>query len=121
MKKIMIVDDSHAIANVMKRCLTNSGYDVQIITDSGLFFDGCVQTFSPDLFIIDINMPAFDGFYLLECIKKQNICPEAKIIMCSTKFFEHDMLRARDLGADDFLVKPFNDKELIAKIASVIG
>ena len=66
-------------------------------------------------------MPEFDGFYLLDNIKKRTICTAAKIMMCSTKFFEHDIARAEDLGADDFLVKPFNDKELLGKVAYLIG
>jgi DNA-binding response OmpR family regulator len=121
MKKIMIIDDSAIILKVMKKYLANSGYEVETIIDSATVFDGRVQVFGPDLFIIDINMPKFDGFYVLENIKEKNLCPNAKIIMCSTKFFEHDLVMARDLGADDFLVKPFSDKELIEKISSIIG
>ena len=121
MKKIMIVDDSLTILKVMKKYLLNSGYEVEIVSDSSTFFDGRVEAFSPDLFIIDINMPKFDGFYVLENLKKRELCPKAKVIMCSTKFFEHDMAMARDLGADAFLVKPFSDKELIEKISSIIG
>lgn len=121
MKKVMIIDDSPTILNIMKKYLSNSGYEVETVVDSATFFDGRVETFKPDLFVIDINMPQYDGYYLLESIKKQNLCPNAKVIMCSTKFFEQDKARARELGADDFLVKPFNDKELVAKIASIIG
>ena len=121
MKKIMIVDDSPTILKVLKRYLLNSGYEVETIVDSATFFDGRVEAFKPDLFIIDINMPQYDGYYILENIKKQGLCPDAKVIMCSTKFFEQDKARARELGADDFLVKPFSDKEMIAKIAGMIG
>lgn len=117
----MIIDDSPTILNVMKKYLLSSGYEVETIVDSSTFFDGRVEAFKPDLFIIDINMPKFDGFYILENLKKQSMCPAAKVIMCSTKFFDHDMAMARDLGADDFLIKPFNDKQLIEKISSMIG
>ena len=121
MKKIMIIDDSAVILKMMKKYLANSGYEVETIVDSSTVFDGRVEAFQPDLFIIDINMPQFDGFYVLENLRKKAICPDAKIVMCSTKFFEHDMAMARELGADDFLVKPFSDKDLINKIASMIG
>ena len=121
MKKIMIIDDSAVILKMMKKYLANSGFQVETVIDSATVFDGRAETFGPDLFIIDINMPNFDGFYVLENIKKQAICPDAKIIMCSTKFFDHDMAMARELGADDFLIKPFSDKVLIEKITSIVG
>ena len=120
-KKIMIIDDSATIANVMKRVLINAGYAVETVLDSATVFDGCLLEFIPDLFIIDINMPGFDGYYVLDTLKKNNICPKSKIMMCSTKFFEQDVNKARNLGADDFLAKPFTDKELIDKVSSLVG
>lgn len=121
MKKIMIIDDSSVILKVMKKYLSGSGYEVETVVDSSIVLDGLVENFAPDLLIIDINMPQYDGFYVLEYIKKQGICPNAKVVMCSTKFFEHDKAMAKELGADDFLVKPFNDKELINKVSSILG
>ena len=60
-------------------------------------------------------------FYILENIKGKKMCPGSKVVMCSTKFFEHDVKRAKELGADDFLEKPFSDSELIEKVTSIIG
>jgi DNA-binding response OmpR family regulator len=120
-KKIVIVDDSVTIVNVIKKILSEANYVVETITDSTTFFDGGVQDFNPDLMIIDINMPEHDGFYLLENIKVKKVFPDAKIVMCSTKFFEHDIARAEELGADGFLVKPFNDKQLLEKVDYLIG
>lgn len=121
MKKITIIDDSATVLKILKKCLVNSGYEVETIIDSGKAFDGRLQAFNPDLVIIDINMPEFDGFYVLEKLKKNNLCPNAKILMCSSKFFEHDIARAKELGADDFLVKPFSDNKLIEKVSSLAG
>ena len=121
MKKIMIIDGSQTIAGIMKKFLLDAGYEVEAVADSSTIFDGRVQIFNPDLIILAINMPAFDGFYILECLKKQNMCPGAKVVMCSTKFFEHDVTKAKDMGADDFLVKPFSDRELIEKVLAMIG
>ena len=121
MKKILIVDDSPTIVNMMKKILSKAGFKVDTILDSSTFFNGKVEKVQPDLLILDINMPKLDGFYVLENIKKKNMCPKAKIIMCSTKFFEYDMSRAKELGADDFLVKPFNYKTLIERVSLLIG
>jgi len=121
MKKILIVDDSTTIAKAMQRSLEDAGYTVDTLNESASFFDGRVTAFDPDLVILDINMPRFDGFYVLEMAKKINTCPRAKVLMCSTKVFEQDLNRAKTLGADDFLIKPFNAAELLAKVSAVIG
>ena len=120
-KSVVIVDDSTTIVNVIKKILIGARYEVEAITDSSMFFDGTVEMINPDLLIIDINMPVFDGFYLLEQIKARKMCPKAKIMMCSTKFFEHDIQRAQELGADAFLIKPFTGEQLIGKVSELIG
>ncbi len=121
MKKILIVDDSVSIANAMRRSLESTGYEVETLNESATFFDGRAAAFDPDLLILDINMPRFDGFYVLEMAKKINTCPRAKVLMCSTKIFEQDLKRARSLGADDFLIKPFTASDLTAKVSALIG
>jgi DNA-binding response OmpR family regulator len=121
MKKILIVDDSTTIANAMQRFLAAAGYDVDTRYESETFFDGRATEFDPDLLILDVNMPHFDGFYVLEMAIKQKTCPRAKIMMCSTKIFEQDLNRAKSLGADDFLIKPFNADQLLLKVSEVIG
>lgn len=121
MKKILIVDDSVSIANAMRRALESLGYVVETLNESATFFDGRVTAFDPDLLILDINMPRFDGFYVLEMAKKINTCPRARFLMCSTKIFEQDLNRAKSLGADAFLIKPFNAAELTEKVAALIG
>jgi len=121
MKKILIVDDSKTIANAMQRFLAAAGYEVDTRYESETFFDGRVTIFDPDLLILDINMPNFDGFHILEMARKLKTCPRAKIMMCSTKIFEQDLNRAKSLGADDFLIKPFNADQLLSKVSEVIG
>lgn len=121
MKKILIVDDSPTIANAMQRFLTAAGYDVETRYESETFFDGRATEFDPDLLILDINMPHFDGFYILEKAREKNTCPRARIMMCSTKIFEQDIKRANVLGADGFLMKPFNAEQLLLKVSEVIG
>jgi DNA-binding response OmpR family regulator len=63
MKTILIVDDRSTIAKAMRRFLVGAGYDVDTLHESATFFDGSVPAFEPDLLMLDINMPCFDGFY----------------------------------------------------------
>jgi len=121
MKKILILDDSITIANAMQRFLEAAGYEVSTRYESETFFDGRATDFDPDLLILDVNMPHFDGFYILEEACRQKTCPRAKIMMCTTKIFEQDLKRAESLGADGFLMKPFNADQLLVKVSEVIG
>jgi len=121
MKKILILDDSITIANAMQRFLVAAGYDVDTRYESETFFDGRATEFDPDLLILDINMPHFDGFYILEMTRKKNTCPRAKIMMCTTKIYEQDINRAKALGADGFLMKPFNADQLLLKVSELLG
>ncbi len=121
MKKIVIVDDSETIATIIKRVLERQGYAVHAALDSTAVFNEQVLDFGPDLFILDINMPKADGFSILENIRRMPRLRQVKVVMCSTKFFEHDIERARELGADSFLVKPFSESELIDTVVSVLA
>ena len=121
MKKILILVDSITIANAMQRFLTAAGYEVETQYESKTFFDGRATAFDPDLLILDINMPHFDGFNILEMATELKTCPNAKIVMCSTKIFEQDIKRADALGVENFLKKPFNAEKLLSKVADVIG
>ncbi len=120
MHKILIVDDSPVVLSLMKKILSSAGYDVSVIEESTTFFDGHPEVFDPGLVIIDINMPGADGFYLLENIKEKNLLPDAKIMMCSSKHFEHDIEKTKNLGADDFLVKPFKKEDLLSKVSELL-
>jgi DNA-binding response OmpR family regulator len=117
---VLLVEDEPNIAEAMRFILTRDGWRVSHVADGNLVL-GQLRRDPPDLVILDINMPRFDGFYVLEMAKKINTCPRAKILMCSTKVFEQDLNRAKTLGADDFLIKPFNADELLAKVLALIG
>ena len=120
-KKIVVVDDCNLILKFMYAYLTNAGYEVKTIIDSSAFFNSGLEEINPDLFIVDINMPEFDGFYIIEKLKELKICPNARILMCSTKFFDQDKKRAIALGADDFLEKPFDKEGLLEKVEKVLA
>ncbi len=121
MKKIYIIDDSIVILKGMSIYLAKHNYDVKTLRISADFSADEINLYCPDLIIIDINMPDVDGFEILERIKNLHICPTAKKMMCSTKFFDQDINKSKALGADDFLSKPFTENVLIEKIEKIIG
>lgn len=109
---ILVVDDDPAIRESMARELRSSGYTVVAASD-GLEGVGAFQTHAPDLVLTDLSMPRSDGFELISAIRPSSQTP---IIVLSVRGNDADKIRALDLGADDFVTKPFSVAELLARI-----
>ena len=117
MYKILVVDDEPKIREVIKEYAEFSGYEVTEAED-GMSAVGLCKLNDYDLIIMDIMMPKLDGFSACKEIKKFKDVP---IIMLSARGEEYDKLFGFELGIDDFVVKPFSPKELIARINAVLS
>ena len=109
---ILVVDDDPAIRESMARELRVSGYTVVLASD-GMEGVGAFQTHAPDLVLTDLSMPRSDGFELISAIRPTAQTP---ILVLSVRGNDADKIRALDLGADDFVTKPFSVPELLARI-----
>ena len=116
MKKILVVDDDPNICELLRLYIEKEGYDVSIAGDG----QKAVEMFnkvSPDLVILDIMLPIFDGWQVCREIRKISECP---IIMVTAKGETFDKILGLELGADDYVVKPFEAKEVVARIKAVL-
>jgi two-component system response regulator ResD len=116
MIKILIVDDEAGIREVIKSYSLNSGYDVYEAEDGKQALD-LVKIHDFDVIVLDIMMPVLDGFSACKEIK---LIKDVPIIMLSARQDEYDKLTGFELGVDDYVVKPFSTKELMARIKVVI-
>lgn len=116
MHKLLIVDDEPKIREVIREYAEFNGYDVEEAAD-GMSAVGLCKLNHYDLVILDIMMPKLDGFSACKEIKKIQDVP---IIMLSARGEEYDKLFGFELGIDDYIVKPFSPKELMARINVVI-
>ena len=114
--KILIVDDDENICEVIKLYLENSGYETQLSFD-GKDAEEKFLTYKPDLVILDIMLPHIDGIGVLKWIRKESSTP---VIMLTAKGETFDKVLGLELGADDYIVKPFQAKELIARVKAVL-
>ena len=112
MAKIFIVEDDTNIREIERYALTNSGYQVEEF-DSGVELFRRLQEQIPSLILLDIMMPGVDGFTICREIRKNSICP---IIFLTARGREEDILYGYQLGCDDYIVKPFDTKELVARV-----
>ena len=116
MKKLLVVDDEAKIREVIKEYSEFSGYEVTEAAD-GMSAIGLCKLNDYDLIIMDVMMPKLDGFSLVKEIKKFKDIP---VIMLSARGEEYDKLFGFELGVDDYVVKPFSPKELMARVNAVI-
>jgi len=112
MPKILVVDDERPIAEIIKYNLQKEGFEVQTAYD-GEEAIKTVHKMKPELIILDIMLPKKNGFEVLKEIRVQYVMP---VIMLTAKEEENDKITGLDLGADDYIVKPFSNKELIARV-----
>ena len=117
MYKILVVDDEAKIREVIKEYAQFSGYEVTEAED-GMSAVGLCKLNDYDLIIMDIMMPKLDGFSACKEIKKFKDIP---VIMLSARGEEYDKLFGFELGIDDYVVKPFSPKELMARVNAVLN
>ncbi len=114
--KILVVDDDKHISEVVKLYLEKEGYDVYVAED-GLEAVNMFKAIQPKLVVLDIMLPGIDGMQVCNEIRRIDNTP---IIMLSAKGEVFDKVLLLELGADDYMVKPFEPKELIARIKAVL-
>lgn len=112
MRKILIAEDNGEISDMMKSYLQRAGHEVCQALD-GVEALNAVKTEKPDLVLLDIMMPKLDGFTVCQTLRKTTNIP---VIVVSAKASEDDKVRMFDLGADDYITKPFSFKEMVVRV-----
>ena len=115
-RNILVVEDDNNISNLIKMYLDKEGFTVRIVADGGRAMDE-FHAQEPDLVLLDVMLPVLDGWGVCAKIRETSKCP---IIMLTAKGELDDKLHGLELGADDYLVKPFEMPELIARINAVL-
>ncbi len=115
-EKILIVDDDKNICEVINMYLQSSGYQTKIIYDGKAAIDA-FQDYKPNLVLLDVMLPNISGIDVLKWVRKESGIP---VIMLTAKGDTFDKVLALELGADDYIVKPFEPKELMARIKAVM-
>ncbi|REK54091.1 MAG: DNA-binding response regulator [Thermobacillus sp.] len=115
--KILVVDDDEKITSLLRRSLAFEGYDVLTAHDGRAGLQTMLET-EPDLVVLDVMMPNLDGWEVCERIRKSG--SKVPILMLTAKDEVKDRVKGLDLGADDYLVKPFALEELLARVRALL-
>lgn len=116
MKKIIIIEDDEVIRGELQSFLKKYGYEVKAPIDFNNIIE-YVKNENTNLLLLDINLPVFDGYYICREIRKTSDVP---IIIVTSRDSEVDELMSMNLGADDFITKPYNTEILLARITSIL-
>ena len=118
-EKVLIVDDEEHIVELLKFNLLNAGYDVFTAND-GIDAVKIAKAEKPGLVLLDLMLPGIDGFDVCKEIKRDNEMKKTSIIMLTAKGEELDKILGLELGADDYITKPFSVRELLARVKAVL-
>ena len=118
-EKVLIVDDEEHIVELLKFNLLNAGYDVFTAND-GINAVKIAKAEKPSLMLLDLMLPGIDGFDVCKEIKRDDEMKKTSIIMLTAKGEELDKILGLELGADDYITKPFSVRELLARVKAVL-
>ena len=114
--RILIVDDDVELVGLLRYALETAGYEVVVAYDGEQALAVFEQT-GPDLVVLDVNLPGIDGFGVLEKLRRDSDIP---VMMLTVRADEADEVRGLDLGADDYLRKPFSPRALLARVRALL-
>ena len=115
-EKILVVEDEKSIAHFISTVLNNNGYEAMQVV-SGTEALSMISSHCPDLIILDLGLPDMDGLEILRQLRNWSSLP---VVVVSARSHEKDKVEALDLGADDYLTKPFGTDELLARVRTAI-
>ncbi len=116
MPKILVVDDELKIARLVRDYLTEAGFGV-VLAGTGPAALAAARSDKPDLVILDLGLPGMDGYDVTRSIRRHSAIP---IIMLTARSEETDRIIGLELGADDYVIKPFSPRELVARVKAVL-
>lgn len=117
-RKVLVIDDEADVTSLVSYHLRSKGYRVECINDPNLFM-GRARIFQPDLVVLDIMMPELSGIQICRMLRADPKLKRVPIIFLSAKTEERDRIQGFEVGADDYICKPFSPKELILRVQSI--
>lgn len=118
-KRILVVDDEPDVTDLVAYHLQAKGFQIQTVNDPTASM-GVARSFSPDLVILDVMMPDLSGIQICRMLRADPAFKRVPIVFLTAKAEENDRIQGWEVGADDYICKPFNIKELILRIQSIV-
>jgi DNA-binding response OmpR family regulator len=119
MADVLVVDDDPDIRGMLAFILEDEGHAVRVAADgeAGL---RALEQYAPDCMVVDVMMPGLDGFGMLRARRQQGLAPRSRVLILTCRTNERDYVRGWELGADEYLTKPFDPADVAAKVAELL-
>ncbi|GIG00387.1 response regulator transcription factor [Catellatospora citrea] len=114
--RILVADDDPKLVQVLRMYLEHEGHSVLTVADGRAALDQC-RTRNPDLVVLDVMMPEVDGLDVCHILRRESAVP---IILLTARSTENDILLGLDLGADDYITKPYSPRQLVARVRALL-
>jgi DNA-binding response OmpR family regulator len=112
---VLIADDHEVARTLLVHAVRAAGFETIAVGDGGAALEAAHQQ-QPAVLLLDVHMPVMDGFEVLRRLKRENLAPQTAVIMLTASGMPQEIVDALDLGATDYVTKPFNPAELVARV-----
>jgi DNA-binding response OmpR family regulator len=119
-KRVLIADDEPNIVTSLEFLMGKCGYEVAVARDGDEAL-ALVETFRPDLVLLDVMMPSRSGYEVCQRMRERRDCDNIRAVMLSAKGREAEVSKGMSLGADAYVTKPFSNRELVARVAALLA
>ncbi len=119
-RQILVVDDDAVTARFIASLLCEHGYDV-LVAEDGVHALELVNRYELAMVVCDLVMPYRDGYSVLRAIRQDEKCHDLPVLLLSMRDREEDIVKGLEEGADDYVIKPFNARELLARIRKILN
>lgn len=119
-KSILVAEDERNLVEALSFLMQRAGYEVHVAHDGPATVE-MVRRLAPDLVLLDIMLPGFDGFEVVEAIRREPGAKPPRIIMLTAKGHEKDRRKASELGVDDYVTKPFSNRDVVERVKALLS
>jgi len=119
-KRVLIADDEPNIVTSLEFLMEEAGYEIRVATDGQEALD-LAASFNPDLVLLDLMFPVKSGYEVCQQLKSAPATRNIKVVVLSAKGRDVEVAKARELGADAYITKPFSTREVVAKVRELLG
>jgi DNA-binding response OmpR family regulator len=119
-QSILVAEDERNLVEALSFLMQRAGYEVHVARDGPATVE-MTRRLSPDLVLLDIMLPGFDGFEVIEAIRREPGGKRPRIVMLTAKGHEKDRRKARELGVDDYVTKPFSNRDVVERVRALLS